>query len=426
VSGLLSWDAARDKVLNALSPLAPHEIPVAEAFGLSLAGSVTAPEAMPPFDNSAMDGFAVRAEDTFGANENRPVALRVAGVLPAGGSRAPEVTAGLAVRIMTGAPIPPGADAVVPVEDTNFWIPGERRARTPEDPAEAADLRVSRPARSGQNVRRSGESVPAGAIFLEPGHRLGSAEIGLLISVGVKLVNVHPLPRVGVLSTGDELVAAAEDPGPGKIRDSNRPSLLLRLREHGFPGVDLGLVQDNEAELERRITAALPGLDFLLTSGGVSVGDFDFTRRVLARLGAVEAYAVAVKPGKPQVFGRVAGVPVFGLPGNPVSSLVVFDQFVVPGLRRLAGQVPEIPEWFPVTLTQPLRHQRGRTEFVRVLLALDQERWTATPTGPQGSGILSSLTRANGYVRVPADADSLEPGTRLPGQWTRRAGVLET
>jgi len=356
-----------------------------------------------------MDGFAVRATDTAGASSDSPISLRVAAHQTAGDTGA-RVEPGTAVRIMTGAPIPEGADAVVPVEHTNLWMPEKRKAR-PQAPG--TPVEIEREASPGANVRRAGESVNIGDTFLEAGQMIRAHETALLISVGVELVNIHPLPRVGVISTGDEIVPSPEIPGPGQIRDSNRPGLLRRLAEIGTLPVDGGLVRDDPAALESRIARLLPDVDFLITSGGVSVGDKDFTRDVLARMGDVEAYAVAVKPGKPQVFGRIGQVPVFGLPGNPVSSMVVFDQFVLPALRVMAGRRDILPPEFNAELRGEIRRRPGRDEFARVKLAVEDGIWTASPTGPQGSGVLSSMTKANGYAMIPADAATLSAGAIL-------------
>jgi molybdopterin molybdotransferase len=310
---------------------------------------------------------------------------------------------------MTGAPIPEGADAVVEVEATDAWDAQAGRSR----PVTGPWVEIRKAVTPGYNVRRAGESVRAGEVVFAAGHRLRAPDIGLLISVGLQVVNVHSLPRVGILSTGSELVEPGQPLEPGQIRDSNRPALLLRLRELGYPAVDLGTSPDVEADLEARISNSLQDIDFLLTSGGVSVGDLDLTRTVLHRLGRVRSYRVAVKPGRPQLFGHVGRVPVFGLPGNPVSSLVVFDQFVLPALRKLAGRRDLLPPLFEAILQDPIGRRPGRVEFWRVRLEVEEGRWVARSTGPQGSGILSSLTRANGYAVLPADLERAEPGTVL-------------
>lgn len=408
---MLSWIEAREKVLRGVEPLPDDAVPVAEALGRALAAPARARWAMPPFDNSAMDGFAVRAADVSGATPGAPVTLRVIGERMAGAWDATRLGPGEAVRIMTGAPLPEGADAVVPVEDTDFWDSETLRARRPRDAAEAARVAIRGAASPGVHVRRAGEAAAAGSVVLDPGHRIGGAETGLLLSTGVDTVRVHRVPRVAVLSTGDELVPPGETPGPGRIPDSNRPSLLAVLRRLGFGTVDLGLARDRVGDLESRIRNGLPGADFLLTSGGVSVGDLDLTRTVLERLGEVESYRVAVKPGKPQLFGRVQGVPVFGLPGNPVSSLVVFDQFVLPALKKMAGRRDLYPEAFTARLAEPVRRRPGRVEFLRVRLRVEDGEWVASRTGAQGSGVLASMVHADGYAILSGEAASLDAGT---------------
>jgi molybdopterin molybdotransferase len=411
---MLSWEEARQKVLDGVTKLPPEERPVGDAMGLALAEDVRAPEAMPPFDNSAMDGFAVRVEDVNTASPENPVTLEVVAQRPAGTSDAARVGPGQAIRIMTGAPIPDGADAVVMVEATNFWNPEIRRARPPE--AGESSVEIGKAVVPGTNIRPRGESVEPGSVVLESGHRIEGAELGLLLSVGVHRVRVHPLPRVAVLSTGDELVLPDREPGPGQIRDSNRPALLAVLESHGFPVLDLGLSGDNASVLATRIGKGAAESDFLLTSGGVSVGDLDLTREVLDQMGRVEAYQVAVKPGKPQVFGHLGDTPVFGLPGNPVSSLVVFEQFVLPALKKMAGRRNLFLPHFTARLATPVVRKRGRVEFMRVRLSVENGEWVAHSAGAQGSGVLSSMTGANGYAILPEDAERLGPGTSVPCQ----------
>jgi molybdopterin molybdotransferase len=409
----LHWEEARARVVDGLSPLPPVTVPTANSRGLALAEAVRAPESMPPFDNSGMDGFAVRGEDVIEASEERPRRLEVLGSLPAGSAERFRVGPGQAVRIMTGAPVPEGADAVVPVELTNFWDESAERGRLPRGPDEERVVLVRGTVPAGGNVRRAGESVRRDETFLDAGKRLGGPEVALLLSVGVREITVHPRPVVGVLSTGDELVPPEADPGPGQIRDSSRAGILAALTDYGFPTVDLGLVGDDEEELTRAVVEGAERVDFLLTTGGVSVGDYDFTRRVLDRVGRVEAYRVAVKPGKPQLFGRVGPTPVFGLPGNPVSSLVVLDQFVLPGLKKLAGRADLYRPFFAARLSEAVKRRPGRTEFLRVRLETRDGEWIACSTGPQGSGILSTLTRANGYALLPPEAETISAGTRV-------------
>ncbi|HET9234771.1 MAG TPA: gephyrin-like molybdotransferase Glp [Candidatus Eisenbacteria bacterium] len=405
MTALLPWEEARDRVLFRMHPLPALDLPVTEALGLASAAPVVSPEDMPAFSNSAVDGFAVRSADIAGASELTPRRLSVLGHRPAGHSEPIRVGAGETVRIMTGAPIPEGADAVVMIEDTDAWDPAAGRSRFGD-----THVQVNRPAEAGQHIRPRGESVQAGAMVLEPGARIRSAEVGLLSALGIRQIRVHPVPRVAVFSSGDEIVPTEEDPGPGKVRDSNRPALLAALRHHGFPAIDLGLVPDDEARIADALRRGARGADFVISSGGVSVGDRDLTHSVLATLGTALRLKVAMKPGKPQVFGEIEGVPVYGLPGNPVSSLVVFDVFVLPALRKLAGRKDVLRPSFKARLAGPIQRKAGRTEFLRVRLEVEDGGWIARSTGPQGSGILSSMTRANGYAILPAAVEGLEAG----------------
>ena len=414
---MLTWEAAREKVLNGVGILNAVERPVSATGGLVLAKDLRAPVAMPPFDNSAMDGFAVRAGDVSGAGPDSPKTLEVVGVQPAGRDRGLTLGPGEAVRIMTGAPIPSGADAVVMVEVTSFWDEKLRRARIPANQQEGKAVQIYKKVTVGTNIRRAGESVAQDSVMLTAGHLLHGAEIGLCLSVGIWEARVHPRPRVGVLSTGDELVQAGKPRGPGEIWDSNRPALLATLKELGFPTLDLGQSGDDPAELEQKIHRGVQEADFLLTSGGVSVGDYDLTREIFERMGSVEWYQVAVKPGKPQLFGTVEDTPVFGLPGNPVSSLVVFDQFVLPGLRKMSGRRDFLPEPFPARLADRIERKTGRVEFLRVKLTGTEGNREARSTGAQGSGILSSLTQANGYAILPADQEVIEAGSLVSCVW---------
>jgi molybdopterin molybdotransferase len=408
VSALIPWEEARERVLSKMHPLPPIEVPTRDALGLAAAERVIAPEPMPPFANSAVDGFAVRSSDLDGATHERPVLLHVVGARPAGRAEPVTLGPGQAIRIMTGAVIPDGANAVVMLEDTDAWDERAERSRPATD-----QVRVHASPRSGQHIRTRGESIETGAAVLERGQVVRAPEIGLLLSVGVHRLSVHPLPRVAVLSSGDEIVPADEEPRAGMIRDSNRPALLAALHRRGFPVLDLGLVPDDETRLREAVRRGVREADFVITSGGVSVGDRDLTHRVLSRLGSVEALKVAMRPGKPQVFGEIEGVPVYGLPGNPVSSLVVFDVFVLPALRKLSGRHEVLRPLFTARLAEPIHRKGGRTEFVRIRLAVQDGAWVAQSTGPQGSGVLSSMTRANGYAILPAHLEHLEAGAAV-------------
>lgn len=376
------------EVLSAVGPLEPVVVPIAEAVGSVLAEALVAPEDVPPFANTAMDGYAVRAADTTEATADRPVTLEVVGDLPAGHPPRAAVGPGQAVRIMTGAPIPDGADAIVPVERT------ERST---------AGVRVLGPASPRDHIRPAGGDVRRGETVFAPGEVLGPAAIGVLASLARATVRVHPRPRVAVISTGDELVEGGGPLAAGQIRDSNRPMLCELVREAGAVPIDLGIARDDEAALEARLLAAAAEHDAIVTSGGVSVGDYDVVKAVLSRIGVLRWSQIAVKPAKPFAFGVIGTTPVFGLPGNPVSSHVSFELLARPALRRLAGH-PR-PLRLPVAAIAAAAFDRradGKVHYDRVVVTVDGDgRHHARRSGGQGSNVLSGMARANGLAVLP-------------------------
>ncbi len=397
---LIAFEEARARVLDRLRPLPPRRVPLTEALGCVLAEDVAAGEDLPPFANSAMDGFALRSEDVRGADQGSPVDLRVVGEVFAGSAKLPKVEPGTAVRIMTGGPLPPGADAVVPVERT-------------KTSGETVRVQLAPPERGF--VREAGEDVRAGAVVLERGRPVDPAAVGMLASVGRHQVPVHPKPRVSVVSTGDELVDPGEPLGPGQIRDSNSWLLMAQARAAGAEAFRCGRLQDDPDALRRGFALAAAEGDFVLTSGGVSVGERDYTKRVLAELGDVTSWRVAMQPGMPQAFGMAAGTPLFGLPGNPVSCFVVFEVLVRPALRRLAGMPDDRLDRPRVMarLAEPVRSPAGRVSFLRVRLEAGADALSASLTGAQGSGVLSSVVAADGLAVVPADQTELPAGAEV-------------
>ena len=394
---MIPLQEARDYVLARVSALPARRVALGEALGLVLAEPVFSSEAIPGFANTAMDGYALRADDTSGA----PVELDVVGTIGAGDDGSLHVGAGQAARIMTGAPIPDGADAVVKVELTSR--------------ADGADERVVVQAKikPGNHIRRPGEDVTAGERVLEPGTVITPGRVGLLAGVGAYEVAAHPRPRVGVLSTGDEL---ADEPGPlrrGQIRDTNRRTLLGLVTEAGFDGVDLGIARDDPVDIERAFRAGVADCDAIVSSGGVSMGDFDYVKVVLDEIGDMRWMQIAIKPAKPFAFGLVDGVPVLGTPGNPVSSMVSFELLAKPALRAMAGHAPDDlgPTHVRAVSDDDLSRRRsdGKTHYVRVSVARDDQGVLhVRRSGGQGSHQLAAMTRADALAVVPDGAPAAE------------------
>jgi molybdopterin molybdotransferase len=387
---------AQRLILEASAPLPPETVAFSDALSRVLAEPIVAGRELPPADNSAMDGYAVRAADLAGASPERPVRLSVTFEVAAGAAPGRGVGAGEAARILTGAPLPPGADSVVRQEDTS---------------REGESVLVRVVPRLRDNVRERGEDVRSGDRVLEPGARIGPAEVGMLAALGRVLVAVRRRPRVAILSGGDELVEPDGDVSGGRIVASNSYSVAAQCREVGAEPVYLGIARDDPADLERRFRAGLPA-DLLISSAGVSVGDRDYVRPVLEKLGCTLVFwGVRIKPGFPLVFGRFEDGPlVFGLPGNPVSAMVTFEQFVRPALLKMTGHQACFRPLLRATLTERLQKSAGRLHFVRVELERKGDQLLARSTGTQSSGALRSMTLASGLLIFPAEQTVLNPG----------------
>lgn len=378
-------------ILGHIQPLEPVRMEFNKALGFVLAEDVRASENMPPFPAAAKDGFAVIAGDT--SRERRLIGEQMAGTMDG-----PQVEPGTVVRITTGAPIPPGADAVVMVERTE-----ERDGRV---------IIHQEHIEPGADVRPPGQDIQRGQLVLQGGTRLGPAEIGLLATIGHTTVKVHRKPIVAVMSTGDELVEPDKTPGPGQIRDSNRYTLAAVVEEAGGIPLVIGLGRDVEATLEELMLQGLEQADALLTSGGVSMGDKDLVKPILERLGTVHFGRVCTKPGKPVTFATVNGKPVFAMPGFPVSSLVSFEIFVRPALRRMQGyrQRDLFRPERKVILEHDVYHTADRTEFQRAIVTHRNGQLYATTTGYQGSGRLLSMVGANALLRLPYGEGDFKAG----------------
>jgi molybdenum cofactor synthesis domain-containing protein len=392
--------------LSAILRSAPVECERDDALGLVLAADVFSSEPVPPFANTAMDGYAVRAADTTGASAATPIRLRVVGELPAGHAPTVAVGPGEAIRIMTGAPIPDGADAIVIVETT---------ARADDEDG----VEVFQAAASGDHVRRPGGDVEAGQLVFPAGTVIGPAHLGVLASIDVQKISVFPRARVGVLSTGDELVESGPLT-PGKIRDSNRPMLLALLERVGTEPVNLGVARDDEDAMVRTLDAALDACDVVITSGGVSVGDYDYMSAALERIAVADAsgesrvdwYQVAIRPSKPLCFAMVRAKPVFGLPGNPVSSRVSFELFARPALRLMMGhEVLFPPEVAARTEHAMRRRPDGKLHLDRVRVRIDETGYyVVSSTGAQESNRLAATAVADGLVLLE-DGDGVDEGS---------------
>jgi len=408
VDRMVSVDDVLARVLAAVAPLPAVELPILDALDLVLADPVVAEGNVPPFRNSAMDGYAVRAADTAGATQAAPIQLSVVAEIAAGGSPTAAVEPGTAIRIMTGAPIPDGADAVVRFEETDEPAVASGRRSLP------GPVAIHRPARVWDNVRHAGEDVAAGQTVLAAGTRLRPAAIGLLAAIGRPTVAVHRRPRVAILSTGDEVVDIAAPLGPGQIRDSNRHTLAALALRAGATVSLLGVARDDVASLTGKLAEAAAA-DLIVTSGGVSLGDFDLVKDVLRAEGRVDVWQVRMKPGKPLAFGQIGGRPLLGLPGNPVAAAVSFALFAQPAIRKLLGHRDLSPRTARATVTEPLDNRGQRRHYVRVRLEPDGAGGLlARPAGAQGAGVLTSLVRADGLLVVPEELEAVAPGTRLP------------
>ncbi len=392
---MLSVEEARSRILANFSPLEPETLPILEALDRVLAEDVHSDMDIPPLANTAMDGYAVRSEDTKNASEATPVRLKVVADLAAGYVLDRPVQPGEAVRIMTGAPMPEGADAVAPFEQVE--VDGD-------------EVILFKPYPQWKNVRHAGEDVQKGQLVLAKGTMLRPQEIGMLAALGRPTVQVHRRPRVAVLSTGDEVIDVTEPWQPGKIRDANGYSVSALILKYGGEPVRLGIAPDTIEALTDKVREALAlGVDFILTSGGVSMGDFDVVKKVLASEGEMRFWRARMKPGKPMAFGVIQGVPLLGLPGNPVSSMISFELFARPAILTMLGKKKLEKPVIDAILVEPVKRKDNRRHYLRVWLEEKDGQTYAHLTGDQGSGILLSMVRADGLAIIPEELNSTPP-----------------
>ncbi|MCL5291958.1 MAG: molybdopterin molybdotransferase MoeA [Actinobacteria bacterium] len=393
-------DEARERILSEITPLPPEEVPILDALGRTLAEEVRSDVDIPPFDNSAMDGYAVRAADVEIATAEAPVVLEVLEDVAAGYVATNRVGEGQAIRIMTGAPLPEGADGIVMVEFTE---------RT------GSGVNIFKGVRKGESVRYAGEDVREGEVVLAQGKLLKPGDIGMLASTGRAAVRVFRQPRVAILSTGDELVDVGEPLAPGKIRNSNAYSLAAQALEVSAIPVILGIARDRRDDLVEKLEKGLEA-DILITSGGVSVGDYDLVKQVLAEQGEMLLWKVAMKPGKPLAFGIVKGKPLFGLPGYPTSSMISFDQFVRPAILKMGGRKDLLRPEIEAILDERITKKQGRRYFLRGILERRDGELHAKLAGSQKSGALKSMTLADALLVIGEEVTLVEPGERVTAQ----------
>jgi molybdopterin molybdotransferase len=406
---MISVDDALDTVLQRFEPLEPEMVDVLQGLGRTLAEDTFSDVDIPPFDNSAMDGYAIRAVDTRGATSENAARLRVVANLAAGHTTDAVVEPGTAIRIMTGAPLPQGANTVVRFEETSEYLTGAWKLEE--------DVEIYNEVPLGEHVRPRGEDIRRGELVLEKGTVVRAQEIGVLASLGKAQCAVIRRPRVAILATGDELVDIDEEVGPGKIRNSNEYSNAALVRKYGGVPIRLGIARDDVDELTAKITEGLAaGVDLFLTSAGVSVGDYDVVKDVLGAEGEMHFWQVGMKPGKPLAFGEVRGVPLIGLPGNPVSAMVSFEQFVRPAILKMLGRT----DWEKPTVQAIVDHDikaGERRDFLRAVVEWRDDGYHASVvSGPRGSGVLTSMVRANALLVVPEGVTRVRAGERVQAQ----------
>lgn len=397
---LRTVDEHRSIVLDGIGSVDPIELTLLDAQGLLLAENVSADFPLPSFDNSAMDGYAVRAVDTRNASKDKPVPLQVVGDVAAGAKTRSGMGPGLAMRIMTGAPIPAGADAVIPLEDTDRGL---------------ARVSILRPVRSGECVRRAGEDIAAGVPALRAGAALGPQQLGLLAALGRDRVTVRPRPRVTILSTGSELVDVGKRPTFGEVIDSNSYMIAAAAKDAGADARRIGIVPDDHAKLLEALESQLLRTDVLITSGGVSMGAFDVVKEALSELGTVEFARVAMQPGKPQGFGHIGDkVPIFCLPGNPVSSLVSFEAFVRPAIRKLLGKRQFERSTVQAVALEGAKSPLGIRQYRRGVLHREAAGgYGVSFVGGAGSHLIASLARSNCLVVIPEEDSEIPAGSQV-------------
>lgn len=398
---MVTVDEALDKILSHIYPLGFEKVSILDALGRVIAEDIHTHRNIPPLDNSAMDGYAVRFEDIQKASPEHPIRLEVIEDLPAGFISEKKIERGKAIRIMTGAPIPKGADTVIPVEETKK-----------EDESVLIFKAFSR----GEHIRQAGEDVKRGDRVISKGDTIRPAEVGMLAAIGRSFVSVYQRPVVAILCTGDELVDVDGELNEFKIISSNSYTLAAQVRDCGATPLQLGIARDRKEEIEEKLHQGIRA-DVLISSAGVSVGDYDFVKDVMKKLGMEMVFwKVAMRPGQPLAFGTIGGKPVFGLPGNPVSSMISFEEFVRPSLLKMMGCRQLFRPVIEAILKEEIEKKPGKRYFIRGAVSFEGDQYTVTTTGEQGSGILRSMVRANGLIVIPEDREMVRAGEKVKVQ----------
>lgn len=398
---MISVEKALKTILINFRPLGLEKVNIMEARGRVIGENVFSTRHIPSANNSAMDGYAVRCRDTQGATKNNPLKLKIVEDIPAGKFPRKKIKKGEAARIMTGAVIPQGADAVIRQEDT------QKVGKT---------VFIYTGVQKRENIRFAGEDVRKGELVVKKGSVLRPAHIGMLAALGKSMVSVYQKPRVAIMSTGDELVDIKTNPGPGKIVNSNSYSLAAQVLECGAVPVIMGIARDKKTDLQNKFKTALDA-DVIISSGGVSVGDFDFVKNVMGEIGnAMHFWQVAMRPGKPLAFGAIEGVPLFGLPGNPVSAMVSFEQFVRPSLLKMLGHKKIFRQTVKAVCAETIEKKAGFRHFIRAVVKKENGKYVAQTTGDQGSGILKSMVTANALIVMGENETRIKKGADVTVQ----------
>jgi len=406
---MIKVEEALNTILNSVRGLDTEVVRLTDSLGRTLAEDVLSNFDIPAFDNSGMDGYSLKSSDTIGASPETPKTLKVIEELRAGIISSLEIKNGETIKIMTGAPIPPGADSVIMAEDA------ERLAFTKKSAVggQRSTVKIFKEVKAGENIRKAGEDIKGGELVIQRGSLLGPAHVGVLAALGISKIKVIRRPAVAILATGDELIDVKGKVKLGKVRTSNTYTLYSQILNCGGIPVNIGIAKDDLRDLRKKIKSAL-GCDVIVTSGGVSMGDYDFVKDVLRSLGGkIKFWKIAMRPGKPVLFGMIKGKPFFGLPGNPVSSMVSFEMFVKPAILKMLCQKADDRKEVEAILDEDIEKKKGLRFFFRGVTRWENGVYLTRTTGPQGSAILKSMMLANSLIILPEEEEYIKKGSRV-------------